>query len=285
MPSLNLFLPALLGGFIFVNAFYVTRLWVQRKEGYSLILAASVAAGILWFGCHVLWHFIAPLPFPNQVVEFWDSVIPVKDSLGSATAFALAWPLAWLLNCFARVKRLSSQRVLQHYLDVRADPFELLMFEALAMQFAVAVTLKSGKVYVGTVFRCTKPANPLDSISLNLQRSGYRDHATHELILNLNYQEREHGKQKQRFKELYNQLIDDYIDRTSGPPTSVEDEALKIYNRVFGRIPVDYQEIPFTLVIPTREIQSARKFDLALYDEHFAKQGTGRAPSDAQEQE
>lgn len=41
MASLDLFLPALLGGFVFVTRFYALRAWTARAEGYKLVFAAA----------------------------------------------------------------------------------------------------------------------------------------------------------------------------------------------------------------------------------------------------
>ena len=45
MPTVNIFLPPLLGGFLLVSLWYPLRYWIQRQEGYRLVFAASIAGG------------------------------------------------------------------------------------------------------------------------------------------------------------------------------------------------------------------------------------------------
>lgn len=110
MLGLSLFLPALLGGFVFVSRFYVTRLWIKHRDGYPLILGASVAGGLLWFLSHVGWVFLGKYGCCKPFLNLWDELVPVEYSLGAATAFALGMILPPVLNLGAKIPCLSIER-------------------------------------------------------------------------------------------------------------------------------------------------------------------------------
>lgn len=271
MPGLSLFLPALLGGFLFVSNFYVTRLWIKRREGYSLILAASVAGGILWFVSHIAWAWLEMHGCCNGFLNAWNELVPVEYSLGSASSFALGMVLPLAFNWFSKIPCLSTERVHKRHITARADPFEVLIHNAMEEQSPVAVTLKSGKVYVGRIIARTNPAFSVDSVSMTLIRSGFRKSETHELCLNVDYEDAMHQSARNSIREQYSELISHALEKVSKSVTSIDASELadSIFEQVFGKVNIEPDQIPFSVVIMAREIQSMTPFDLGFFDEHF----------------
>lgn len=272
MPSLSLFLPALLGGFIYVQTFYRTRLWTQRREGYSLVLAASVAGGVLWFVSHLVWSVIGDKSYIAWFVDWWEDLVPVQHSLGTATAFVLGCVLPPAFNLAQRVPRWSTEKLHRRFLESRADPLEILLNRALEERTAVAVTLRSNKVYVGSVTACTKPSYAIESISLSLLRSGYRDKDTHALYLVVDYDDARHRERRGEIEREYERLIDKAIAHAvrRGESKDAEEFLDRVFLAVFGKLDIAYEDLPFTVVLPVREIQSISPFDLEFFDKHFS---------------
>src|SRR5690606_35990193 len=103
MPALNLFLPPLLGGFIFVSFFYVSRLWVEREQGYKLVFAASIVGGLAWALSILLWQYLYRWTWATNVQTWFAETFSEPQLLASATAF-LVCAISWLpLNLLSRL--------------------------------------------------------------------------------------------------------------------------------------------------------------------------------------
>lgn len=138
-------------------------------------------------------------------------------------------------------------------------------------QSPLAVTLKSGKVYVGRIFACTNPAFSVESISMALIRSGFRKAETHELYLNVDYEDAAHQSVRHRIMEQYSKLIADTLKDMRHQDKQKDKRALadSIFNKIYGKIDVEAEEIPFSVIIMAREIQSMAQFDIDFFDSHF----------------
>ena len=267
MPTVNLFLPPLLGGFIFVSLWLPLRYWSQRAGGYKLVFAASVAGGLFLLLAHFLVVGLGAT-FPlRQILAWWYSVVTIDDSAQAVLGFLLGAALWWPLNLLRffvpalRVENLVRRLILQ-----AGDPLEVLLIQHLETQALLSVTLRSGKVYVGRVVSSINPARRVESVRLRLVRSGYRDEKTHSLTLNINY-EATHAGVQTRIEEIYVQLIEEV---TLGLPGFTEEEIVaEVYRRAARHPEMSALAHDFEVVLVAQEIVSVSSFNPELFEAYF----------------
>ena len=152
MSTVNLFLPPLLGGFIFVSLWVPLRYWSQREGGYKLVFAASVAGGLFLLLAHFLVITSQGVSPFRGGLAWWRSIVTIDNSAQAVLGFLLGATLWWPLNLLRffisalRVERIVRRQILQ-----AGDPLEIMLIRHLETQALLAVTLRSGKVYVGRV--------------------------------------------------------------------------------------------------------------------------------------
>lgn len=185
MPFDLLLLP-LLGGFIFIRLWNVTRYYIIRADKERLIFFASIA-GLACLVFAFAANKLAAYYFPCKVgsfclTEWWQNNIPFNYSDISVTAFLIGF-LGWIpLNLIWR-----RTRQIDRIINNDANPFELLLKRSQDKSIAVSVTLISGKVYIGLITHKFNPAIPTQNISLLPLQSGYREEETKEMVLTTNY--------------------------------------------------------------------------------------------------
>lgn len=271
MPTLNLFLPPLLGGFIFVSSFYLTRYWIAREQGYKLVFAASIAGGVFWLLAHVLWEAQRAKIWAVPIDSWWNSSIGIDHSFASASAFA-AGALLWIpLNFASRAPwSYSAGRFASRLIRGRGDAFEVFPLTALEDQLTVAITLRSGKVYVGRVVSLPTAKAAPESIQVFLLRSGYREPGTHKLHLTVNYEGGAHGK---KVEQLGAQLSDEIREELAKHPRWRRGKRARAEKRLGRKVRARLDRtanLVFNLTVFTREIVSVAYFDLKLFEEHFS---------------
>lgn len=94
----------------------------------------------------------------------------------------------------------SASRSASRLIRARGDAFEVFLLLALKDQLTVAVTLRSGKVYIGRVVSLPTARAAPESIQLFLLRSGYREPGTHKLILSVDYEGEAHSQKIDRLR-------------------------------------------------------------------------------------
>ena len=185
MPFDLLLLP-LLGGFIFIRLWNVTRYYIIRADKERLIFFASIA-GLINLVFALAANKLAAYYFPCKTGGFclgkwWQNNIPFNYSDISAIAFLIG-ALSWIpLNFFWKRKEQIDRIIIND-----ANPFELILKRSQDESIAISITLTSGKVYIGLVTHKINPAIPTQNISLLPLQSGYREEVTKEMVLTTNY--------------------------------------------------------------------------------------------------
>jgi hypothetical protein len=170
----NLLLLPLLGGYIFARKYYRTRYSALRSENHRLLFLAA-QYGLLFLGMAatvrgiwmVLRYFYPSLAVVNQL---WRIVFPFDFSGTAILAFLLGATSWKYLN-----RKLNSDREVDNAIREKGDPLEVLLKNAMRDTRPVLLTIKSGKVYVGTVIATVNPAFDIQSIKIMPILSGYRD--------------------------------------------------------------------------------------------------------------
>ena len=267
MPTVNLFLPPLLGGFIFVSLWFPLHYWSQREGGYKLVFAASIAGGLFLLLAHFLVVGLGATPPFQQLLAGWYNVVAIRDSAQAVLGFLLGATLWWPLNLLRflvpalRAENLVRQQILQ-----AGDPLEITLIQHLETQDLLAVTLRSSKVYVGRVVSSINPAKRVESVRLRLVRSGYRDEKTHSLTLNVNY-EATHAFVQTRIEEIYVGLIGEVMAGNSD--ITEADVLAKVYRRAEEDPEMSALAHDFEVIIMAQEIVSVSSFNPELFEAYF----------------
>lgn len=268
MPTVNIFLPPLLGGFLLVSLWYPLRYWIQRQEGYRLVFAASIAGGFLLFIAQLLLFFFSDKPFAQPILTWWQSFLPVENSAVGVLAFLLSLVFSGVLSLFCQlIPTLKPYAIRKRYIDASGDAFEQILFRALETQEAVSVTLKTNKVYVGRVNTSFNPIRGVESIRLSLDKSGYRNAETHELTLNVDYAQT-HEEINKSLNRAYEQIIQKVMKEA---PDATQDQIIRlVYERSEGSTEIRKLAHNFEVVLMASEIVSVAPFDPELYHDFFA---------------
>ncbi len=171
MPWGILLLP-LLGGYVFVTQFKLSRYFARRHSRERLLLLAALA-GVLFSAIGRLAALLAASCLPSLVElkhDFAD--VPYLGSAAIALALGLvAWYPANLL-----ISERKEIRWITRYGD---DHLQKLLYSAQRKRRMVSITLESGKVYVGHIIRVPLNMVSADShIEIAPNMSGYRDPTT-----------------------------------------------------------------------------------------------------------
>lgn len=222
MPFNVLLLP-LLGGYIFISHWNITRFTARRYSGERLLIHSALAGLIfllLAFGISSEVRQCCPM-----FVSWWRNHIPFAYSGTSLLSFCIGG-FVWLpLNAFANREGRAIKTVTES-----GDFLEILLSRSVRERKQIAISLRSGKVYVGFVITAFDPAFDRRYMMLMPTLSGYRDETTKEMRISNDY------------GEAYEKLVD---------------EDPEFLNRVADE---------FQLVIPVTEIVSANLFDPEVYE-------------------
>lgn len=200
MEIASLLLPTV-AGYIFLVLLTVTKYRILRSTGYNVAFLSAAVGLALYAASLFLLSYFGDSPFPRTSQEL--SSFAISGSLLSFS-FASLVPLlvnvTWLLS-----SRLSARLPTDHRwhgfienpddygarraAELAADGVELLLHRAVQDRRHVQLTLRSGKVYVGTVVStglARRGDSPPD-VSIDPVVSGYRDTASQELNLVTDY--------------------------------------------------------------------------------------------------
>jgi hypothetical protein len=177
----NLLLLPLLGGFIFIWQWNVTRYHAARSQNERLLIYSAIAGLVFLIAAFFitvnlkrLWPGLSP---------WWYGYIPFPYSGTAGLAFllgALVWiPLNWLFNRESNLNKIVAED---------GDRFEILLMDALHNDKMVSITLKNNKTYYGKVISQVNPVLKIKSVSIMPYWSGYRDQATKMLHFTTDYQ-------------------------------------------------------------------------------------------------
>lgn len=275
MPSLDLLLLPLLGGFLFVSQWYPTRYSALRSAGYKLLFMAAIAGVVSLFISTLLITSVYNTAYGEWAATQWHKFVPFTHSGKASLSFLIGafswWPLNWLgekVSWVERLRWLSDDAAVERAIERKRDPLELLLRESLGEGHIIAVTLKTGKVYIGKLTTNLNPAFAVESIRLLLSRSGHRDTDTQKLTIDVDY-EKTHANTREAVTEEFRQRLGEVVEEY--PNTSDEELARLARERVTTANIQNYE-----IVILTSEVVSVNYFDPQLYDKQF-KQGEEKA--------
>lgn len=269
MPSLDLLLLPLLGGFLFVSQWYPTKYSALRSAGYKLLFMAAIAGVVFLFVSTLFATSIYNTTAGEWAAEQWHKYVPFTHSGKAALSFLLGtflwWPLNSLGQNFSWVKWLrwlSDDAAVERAIDRKNDPFEILLRESLGDNDIIAVTLKNGKVYIGKISTNLNPAFAVESIHLLLSRSGHRDPDTQKLTLDVDYDETLAVYRKpveREFQEKLEEVVKEFPDISDEDLVWLATERMTTLGGIRN----------FEIVILVSEVVSVNYFDLELYDRQF----------------
>lgn len=179
MPFNVLLLP-LLGGYIFVSNFNLTRYRMRRQSGRK-VLFDSALVGVVLLAVGVLTAMGIDMLIPS-VEPYWKAFAPFDYSGASVISLASGFIGYQVGN-----QIWSREDAVRKGVDDEDDYFEELIIRALDNAEQVSITLGSGKVYVGLVICSGQHAYDRQFLRILPMVSGYRDPETKEMILTTYY--------------------------------------------------------------------------------------------------
>lgn len=226
----------LIGGYYFVTTWNTTRYPSLRESGQRLVFRSAFVA--VWFAVVARICIEVLNRCCAAIGTTWKMLVPF-DYFGTASlAFLTAIVLPHVLNLASdREWRyrpnwlLSRDEAVRRAVRDTNDNLEQLLLQAMDESVQVEVTLKSQKVYIGSVLHNINPAHPRKWVLLLPIISGYRTPDRMKIELTTNY------------APVYKKMQE-------GDPLLAH-----------------LEREHFNVCIPVDEIQSARIFDINAYEE------------------
>lgn len=187
MPKFDLLLLPLLGGYIFLITFTLTKFYHQRIERQRLIFNSLILAFFVSIIGLLFDEYVLKCSHLINFRETLGKLLPIEYSglNQSILIFIISYPLAKLLNLIT-----SNRFMLNYVVNKWGDEYEKLFWSSLQSKNdedkLLMITTKSNKVYVGYVNRISEPINN-SHITVIPNFSGYRDKETQEFKLTTDY--------------------------------------------------------------------------------------------------
>jgi hypothetical protein len=222
VPLNTLILPLLAGWWV-VTQLEFLKPRTRRYEGQRLLLSSAAAGTLLLFvsrGATLVVAHVAP-----ALVAKWRVFAPFPYSGAAAGTVVLSLLIVLLVNANA-----DREEAYASFVRTGDDHLERLLLRSAREKRSLALTLRTGKIYVGSTLRLPADlATERKSITILPLVSGYRDRDTQALVFTTDY------------SGVHERLADarGAVDGTSA------DE--------------------FELVIPVAEVVSANLFDWDVY--------------------
>jgi hypothetical protein len=227
----------------------------------------SAIAGVFFLFAATLISWLALMTkLGCDVSAWWHGVVPVEHSGKAAIAFLLGaclWFPANLLGNFRWLRFLSRDAAIDREVENNRNPLEILCRQAMKNESVVAVTLKSGKVYIGRISTPFDPAFGMQAIDLVLLRSGHRNKDTQRLTMDVDY-EKTHAAILAGIEERILYQLERELEEN---PSASWQEAWDSASRKVNEEPAVAN---YLIAMPVSEVQSVQIFDLDIYDQHFA---------------
>lgn len=246
MLPLNLLLLPLLGGFVFVSRWHVTRFVILRTEGYRLLFHCAVAGLSCLFLAALIIFALGNVP-PRLTLlretallidRLWHEVAPVPFS-GTAVLALLIGCISWKpLNYLV----LHREDQIDLVISRKGDALEVLARRAMGGAKPVVLTLKNDQVHVGYITTNFNPAMQTEYLLLLPVLSGHTSDSSRDATYTKYY-----GESYERARSIakdHPSLNDSLIPKT---------EALQ-------RIETQTGLRDFEIVIPIEEVRSASIF-------------------------
>lgn len=297
MDSLHLLLAAY-AGYWFQTHYHPLRFYAMRASGYHIVSRSAIWGFFLLLPCYVLALFISPeignwfkkvldshsLPIDATLQTTLTAAIDTPAHLSAALALLLGFIAPWFLNLFASETRAATKAA-----ELRGDFVEVLLTKAWTQERDVAVTIKGGKTYIGVPTRSGLLAHEDSDFTLSLLASGYRKAETQELVITTDYEKiaddlpDEDSKEQDREQHPWLSLLS-LVGRWWPNQVPLPGD----WKRLLGKQPLRHAgpelregqpAVPtpddLEITIPIGEVVSIRMFNIGLYNERFATNGSG----------
>lgn len=280
----NLFLLPLLGGFLFLRKWNLTKYHALRAEAERLLILASIVGLITLIIAFLLMRLSQYVPYWPEVTAWWNRQVPFEYLGTSLFAFALGALSPFALNRFARC---SEDRAMDQMIEHDRIPFSRLLKKAFDENKTVSVTMSSGKVYVGFVTHLLNPGLPTTFIEILPTKSGYRTQEEKTVTFTTFYTNvlDELGKSEEMKADKYFEAEAKRDELAERPLDTLTAKQLADHNRKLDALNVEIQRLgmeldlsvdianDFGVVLPVSEIHSISIFREEVQTELFAPSG------------
>ena len=154
--------------------------WARRQSSYHILFASAIAGFVIFCGCVALTALLL-----QQVPDkHWATLFGIDWLIPSLACI----PSSLLLLSLNLIPYCSSGKTAYRAAKKRNDSLELLFIKSLLDNVPVALSLKSGKVYIGYITaEGDTNINDRKQVRILPMLSGYRAADTKELTITTNY--------------------------------------------------------------------------------------------------
>lgn len=186
----NILLIPLIGGYYFLSNFVFFRFKYQRVSSHRLLLNAALAGNFIGFFSFIskfFFQIIAPNPYKN-LSSLLATLFHSSPRYLWTMVFGLFLTITvthlgnWFINIVPLWKELPIRNAIKNY----GDELEQLCLDSILHGFALQVTLKNDKIYIGFVEEAPIPSKT-NYLLLRPLYSGFRDPKTKKMELNTSY--------------------------------------------------------------------------------------------------
>ncbi len=243
----NLLVLPFIGGYLLVHGIPSLRYYCRRTDARRLtFLAASF--GLLLLIVAVVaqesWRIFSPDSY-SYFATTWRGVPSVHFRYAAPSIAAMCFGV----GIAAAGQLLDKNKAVIKAITRKADPFESLLLRSIHENKTIAITMSSGKVYVGYVFVQPDPGKTQEHISLIPRISGYREPVSKRITFTTDYIPAQSGRLHEAFARNFS-------------PQSKQMQTAAFVRQAM---------MDFELVVPTCEIQAVTIFDQDIYDRHFVE--------------
>jgi len=159
----------------------ITRPSIKRLNGYRLIFhSALYGAGFLFTSYSICFGLEKCFP---AISHYYHLFMPFAHT-GKTIGAMLIGLFIWIpINKWMFTEKYWVSREITRY----GDHLDELFLNAVEDKKLVQITLKSGKVYAGRIYKAFEPLSSHEYISILPVQSGFRDSETHEVKYTTNY--------------------------------------------------------------------------------------------------
>ena len=183
MTNLFFLIMPLVGGYLFLSTWNVTRYKTIRIAGYSLFFLSAFVGIVLLVIAKFLVKFLLLFNYSNLMISFIsDWFIPTRFDLESMMALVVGIGFPFLFNLFSDKHKFAKIAAKD-----RGDSLHLMIYKAIENEQPIELMMQNGKVYIGLVMITGDLFN--EYVIVTPYFSGYRDEKTNELVITNNYRD------------------------------------------------------------------------------------------------
>jgi hypothetical protein len=179
----NLLLMPLLGGYCLLHIFNYTRFRAQRLDGYRLLLESACAGLLLVSVSRLAIETLNRHPYTTWLKSWWGGFSPFPYSGTAAGALILGLSVPWVANYFCSYKWAKNKILKQH-----GNALFKLLHRSVTQRKPVAITLDSGKYYMGYIAESPNLDPQEQYCSMIPLISGYRENDTQIVHMTSSYE-------------------------------------------------------------------------------------------------